>query len=771
MRVVQNLFVIIAYVITTLSMQVGSLKYCRNYKPRIHLPVHMTALPCDYSQRFSNVARLYTSDSTQAGTILKDLFSTRVCIVGLGGVGSWVAEALARSGVSKLTLIDADEVCISNINRQVAAQDSNIGRFKVDSLKERILDINPAAEVVTCYEFARPTNVHELLHNSATDNIENSHFDYVIDAVDDVVDKAAIIDSCVRSGTPVLTSGGAGGLTDPSRITVSDLAHAQGDNLLMRVRRRLRKEYGYPLSPQREGMGEVHTGKKRVRRWKILAVHSEPTGSCRYLTEQKPSADTSSESNEDLTGGSVSVAGSDGSTGSGLRKCDYSFGNACFSAGTMGFMLASCVVNAICGGRDQGTMKDRVAVRPKRLGHYFRGSLHPTAATTMDSASTGGDTTIGVPVEEAECHCGKEQAVASDALTSTSVSGEEKALRCRQVEGVEARLTAAANIAGPKLQSQSEWAMFDAHCHLQLDPLFPHTSSAIALATKHNICGVSVCGTAPGEDWQRVRQLFESNRNYVVPSFGLHPWRIAKYIAEAGTRGDTEGGAGWAQELEELLLEIPQAHVGECGLDKAVLRSGVPYEVQEGILLQHLVLASKHRRALTLHCVSGCWDRLLTLLKQQQKKVRPKQVKGSGLEQATVATDNMPPAIVLHSCNSMPKEMVAQFLRLCAPVYFSLSAGGRAGLPSKTMEMARLVPSDRLLIETDSPDQLPGALRAAPSVDRDCGPTPSADEGLLYNEPALLVLYCCQLSEALSVSVTDLAQQTTRNAKHAYQLS
>lgn len=267
----------------------------------------------DYEQRFTNVARLYQSERNPTKDILQRLLNTHVCIIGLGGVGSWVTESLARNGIGRLTLIDMDDVCISNINRQVMAQTSTIGKFKAESLKSRILDINPSAEVNIMMDFVRPSSAVSIITTAsqgapsgATSSHLQGQFDYVIDAVDSSADKAAIIDACVSSGTPVVTCGGVGGLTDPTLLTVSDLAHAEGDALLYHVRRTLRREYGYPSHKEKEE-GEANqaftqkTGRAtgRVRKWGILAVHTRPTGISRSpVRTQRTSAESGSSDDE-----------------------------------------------------------------------------------------------------------------------------------------------------------------------------------------------------------------------------------------------------------------------------------------------------------------------------------------------------------------------------------------------------------------------------------------------------------------------------------------
>lgn len=211
----------------------------------------------DYRERFTNVARLYENN---VNITLLSLRNAHVCVVGLGGVGSWCVEALARSGISRFTLIDMDDICISNTNRQIQALTSTVGQFKGEALRNRILDINPYAVVEVLLDFLRPTNVDSIVagniiplpgegtdqaeqigsDSSVTENDDGldtalelssdldvpyflsgpSKFDFLVDAADGVTDKAFMIDACVRSGTPIVVCGGAGGLTDPTLLRI-----------------------------------------------------------------------------------------------------------------------------------------------------------------------------------------------------------------------------------------------------------------------------------------------------------------------------------------------------------------------------------------------------------------------------------------------------------------------------------------------------------------------------------------------------------------------
>lgn len=165
-----------------------------------------------------------------------------MCVIGVGGVGSWAVEALARSGVGQLSLIDLDQVAESNINRQLQALGSTLGRAKVEVLAERIADINPSCQVATLEDFATPDNLPQLLGEGHA---------WVLDCIDNFRVKAALLAHCRRQRQRVITAGGAGGRTDPTRVRVSDLARTEQDPLLSRTRKLLRQDYGFPANPKR----------------------------------------------------------------------------------------------------------------------------------------------------------------------------------------------------------------------------------------------------------------------------------------------------------------------------------------------------------------------------------------------------------------------------------------------------------------------------------------------------------------------------------------
>jgi tRNA A37 threonylcarbamoyladenosine dehydratase len=183
----------------------------------------------DLERRFGGLARLY------GAAAYARLRAARVGVVGLGGVGSWAVEALARSGVARLVMIDFDQVAESNINRQVQALGSTLGAAKVDALAARVADIHPACGVVKVEDFATPENWPALLPEP---------IDVLIDACDQVRAKAALAAWALATQTPFVCVGAAGGKRRAQAVEVADLAEATHDPLLASLRHRLRKSHG-----------------------------------------------------------------------------------------------------------------------------------------------------------------------------------------------------------------------------------------------------------------------------------------------------------------------------------------------------------------------------------------------------------------------------------------------------------------------------------------------------------------------------------------------
>ncbi len=260
----------------------------------------MSDTTTNYDYRFGGVERLYGPGS------LERIREASVLVVGIGGVGSWVAEALARSGVGTITLVDLDDICESNINRQIHALDGQIGKPKIEVMAERCRLINPKANISVLHKFFTEKTAEEIFKEP---------YNYVMDAIDSVNHKCALIDYSRRKGIPILTSGGAGGRIDPTKIQISDITKSYNDKLLQRVRKKLRQDYGYP--------------RERRRRFKIECVFSPEEA--RYLEF----CDTEN-----------------GETTSRRLDCASGYGAAAQVTGAFGFIAAARIVQKIAESED-----------------------------------------------------------------------------------------------------------------------------------------------------------------------------------------------------------------------------------------------------------------------------------------------------------------------------------------------------------------------------------------------------------------------------------
>lgn len=250
----------------------------------------------DYDFRFGGIRRLY------GRATVANIAQAHVVVVGVGGVGSWTVEALARSGIGRLTLIDLDDVCVSNVNRQLHALDGTIGRPKVEVLAERARAIHPGIRVEAVTAFVTPANVAERIPLDV---------DHVVDAIDSVAAKTALIAYCKRHKLPLTVIGGAGGLIDPTRIRIADLTRTEHDPLLAKVRARLRRDHNYSRNPK--------------RRFSIACVFSD---------EQRRYPDANGD-----------VCARKPAPGEATRlDCASGFGAATFVTGTFGFIAASRVI-------------------------------------------------------------------------------------------------------------------------------------------------------------------------------------------------------------------------------------------------------------------------------------------------------------------------------------------------------------------------------------------------------------------------------------------
>jgi len=195
------------------------------------------ALSEAYLQRFGGLGRLYGAVALDA------LAQAHMVVIGLGGVGSWAAEALARSGVGELTLIEMDEVCITNTNRQSHALASQVGRSKNQVVAQRLRDINPEIRVHCIEDFLDSNNLHTLI---------GPQHHVVVDAMDAALTKSALVAYCSARKIRLVTVGSSGGKSDPTRIQVADLARTEGDPLLAKIRTQLFRQHGFARDSHRK---------------------------------------------------------------------------------------------------------------------------------------------------------------------------------------------------------------------------------------------------------------------------------------------------------------------------------------------------------------------------------------------------------------------------------------------------------------------------------------------------------------------------------------
>lgn len=207
------------------------------------------------TRRFGGINRLY------GGEALNRLSTAHAIVIGIGGVGSWAAEALARSGIGRLTLIDLDHVAESNFNRQLHALETTQGQAKVEAMAQRIALINPACDVRCVDDFLTPENVGELIGSDAQT--------LVLDAMDQVAAKVALMAWCKRHKQQVVTCGAAGGKHRGELVQVGDLSETTQDPLLAKVRSCLRRDHGFPA-----GQLKLNQASTKKSRFGVSAVFS-----------------------------------------------------------------------------------------------------------------------------------------------------------------------------------------------------------------------------------------------------------------------------------------------------------------------------------------------------------------------------------------------------------------------------------------------------------------------------------------------------------------
>jgi tRNA threonylcarbamoyladenosine dehydratase len=255
-----------------------------------------------YVARFGGIERLFGREGSRR------LRHAHICVVGIGGVGSWAVEALARSGVGRLTLVDLDEVCISNTNRQLHAVQGDYGLPKVEVMARRVLSINPECMVHPVQSFFTPGTADALL---------STPYDCLLDAIDRPAQKCLLLARARQLGRFIVATGGAGGRRDPCRIRTDDLAFSSHDILLQEVRRSLRRDYGFPRGLTPFGVTAVFSTEPQVF----------PTTEGGVCDRRAPEQD--------------------------LRlDCESGFGTAAFVTGAFGLTAAAAAVRGIVLGQE-----------------------------------------------------------------------------------------------------------------------------------------------------------------------------------------------------------------------------------------------------------------------------------------------------------------------------------------------------------------------------------------------------------------------------------
>ncbi len=243
------------------------------------------------NQSFIGISKLYGEGS------LAKLANSHVMVIGIGGVGSWACESLARSGIGEITMVDMDDICVSNINRQVHALSSTVGQEKVEVMKKRLLDINPELKVSALFEFFTPATL---------DSIFNHKPDYIIDAMDSISNKCLLVAEAKKREHKIITTGGAAGRIDPTLFKVCDLNRTVNDRLCKRMKRILKKDYDY---------ARLHKSP-----YKIPCVSSSELITNEPLDEQ---------------------------SNTHIQNCQTSMGSAGFVTATMGMIATSHVVSEL----------------------------------------------------------------------------------------------------------------------------------------------------------------------------------------------------------------------------------------------------------------------------------------------------------------------------------------------------------------------------------------------------------------------------------------
>ena len=579
---------------------------------------------------------------------LTKLRNAHVVVVGIGGIGSWVAEALARTSIGEFTLVDLDFICVTNINRQAMAAESTVGESKALAMKRRILDLNKDAKVNCVEDFVNKENVEEILKPLVGCG-EGRKVEYVVDCTDNEQDKAAIIAYCVKHNVPVMTTGGAAGMTNfpPSGVVVEDLQKATFNRLLASARKTLRDKYAFPRGVKKFPNGKrmksddvvAGDGKKpetfKERKFKVIAVYAKE------LSENF-AVKNSNASSSDSVGGVPS--------GGKINCADGSSGSAAFVTGAIGLAAASKVVVDVLARTD---------AQREKIGQPFKSGWQSKVWTSSDGGGGGG--------EDAQARKGDESTEnkIDKAKTIPTPMGN-------QIQVDDESLTEF--IGEDVLRDASKDNLnlneiFDAHCHWHL-----HSDDSEIEALGKEVYKMALTCTQPS-DWQKALKI-SKKLNYPI-ALGAHPWWIHE---------NKSTFHAWIEELETLASATPLSIIGEIGLDKiAVPLDGVTppdYPFQLEAFTKQLELARKLNKPIAVHCVKATSD----------------------IQSALFESKQMTRAVLLHSYSGSSewmRQLVGMKQNKGEHVYFGFSSVVNLRGWKKTLENIRKCPDDRIVVESD----------------------------------------------------------------------
>ncbi len=258
-------------------------------------------------RRFDRFGRLVGDEK------MEKLFRAHVCVIGLGGVGSWAAESLARSGIGRLTVVDFDDICITNANRQLHALQGLVGQKKAQVMAERLRKINPQAKVEDLVMFYNQETSDEILGRKP---------DFILDCIDNLTAKSHLITRALELGIPLITATGAGARLDPSKVKIADLSESHTDPMAAQLRKILRAKHQFPKVEGSFGVPCVFSDETPMQ---PVALHYDNGEGFKCVCPQGQND---------------------------LHSCDRRnviYGNASFVTGTFGFTMASWVVRKIVG--------------------------------------------------------------------------------------------------------------------------------------------------------------------------------------------------------------------------------------------------------------------------------------------------------------------------------------------------------------------------------------------------------------------------------------